>query len=190
MNVVLFFGSFNPLHIGHVAIAGHVLNEETVDLLWFVLSPQNPYKATELLAPFRERASAIQQTLDYYADSRLHLCEIEDSLPRPSYTFNTLEILADRYHEHSFSILVGGDSLVAMPKWYRGAEILSNYPILVYPRGAVQELSPAFSHYQNIHMIAAPLLDISSSYIRAGLAAGKNMKFFEAPKRPIHETAY
>lgn len=180
MRVALFFGTFDPLHVGHMAIVGHVLNMGVVEALWFVLSPHNPYKDIAQIRPFNVRAKELQQSLHYYTDERLALCDIEDTLPRPSYTMVTLEYLEAQHPDKQFYLLMGGDSLLTLPYWYRGEELMSRFPILVYPRGRVQQVPAEIATLANCQMLDAPLLDISSTYIREGKRAGKNMCFFEA----------
>ena len=182
MRVALFFGTFDPLHIGHVAIAGHILNLGVVDALWFVLSPHNPHKDITQIRSFEIRAKELEQSLRYYADPRIALCDIENKLVRPSYTILTLEYLATQHPETQFYLLIGGDSLLSLPEWYRGADILSHFPILVYPRGTVQTVPDYLAVMGNIQIVDAPLLEISSTYIREGKRAGKNMRFFEAAR--------
>ena len=182
MTVALFFGTFDPLHIGHVAIAGHVLNTCTVDALWFVLSPHNPHKAPDSISDFALRASALKATLAYYADPRLQLCEVENELPPPSYTITTLECLEQQYPDTRFAIVMGGDSLLALPTWYRSADIIARYPLWVYPRGDVQTIPSSLAGQGDIHILDAPLLHISSTYIREGRRKGFNMRFFEAAR--------
>ena len=185
MEVALFFGTFDPLHVGHVAIMGHVLNAGLVDELWLVPSPHNPLKDYGEITPYEERVAALRASLAYYADARLRLSEVEKEMPRPSYTILTLERLCALYPEHKFSLLIGGDSLETLPRWYRGTEILENYQILVYPRAEVRSLPASLSQQGNIHFLDAPLLNISATYIRAGRRAGLNMRFFEAGRKEL-----
>ncbi|MGP1460253.1 MAG: nicotinate (nicotinamide) nucleotide adenylyltransferase [Bacteroides sp.] len=182
MDIALFFGTFDPLHVGHVAIMGHLLNTGWVEELWLVPSPHNPLKEFTSITPYHERVAALRESLAYYADKRLRISEIEDDLPRPSYTIRTLTSLESLFPEHRFGLLIGGDSLVSLPRWYRGEEILARYPIWVYPRGAVQEIPQPWQEQGNIRLLEAPLLDISSTYIREGRRQGKNMIFFEAAR--------
>ncbi len=186
MRVALFFGTFDPLHIGHIAIAGHVVNMEEIDALWFVLSPHNPHKEVSRIRSFDARLTELQQSLSYYADERLALCDVEKQLPRPSYTIVTLEYLEAAHPDKQFHVLMGGDSLLSLPSWHRGEELLARFPILVYPRGEVREIPTSITHRGNIQMLDAPLLNISSTYIREGRRAGKNMRFFEAARCSGH----
>ena len=182
MRVALFFGTFDPLHIGHVAIVGHVLGMGVVNEVWFVLSPHNPKKELAHIRPFNIRAKELQQSLAYYNDERLVFCDVEDRLSRPSYTMVTLEYLVTLYPDNLFYLLIGGDSLLTLPSWYRGEELMSRFPILVYPRGEVREVPVAMRSCGTIQMVNAPLLEISSTYIREGKRVGKNMRFFEAAR--------
>ena len=182
MRVALFFGTFDPLHIGHIAIAGHVLNMGAMDALWFVLSPHNPHKDASQIRSFDARLTELQQSLAYYADARLTVCDVENQLSRPSYTIVTLEYLEVAYPNNQFYLLIGGDSLLSLPSWHRGEELLARFPILVYPRGEVREVPESIARLGNLQMLNAPLLNISSTYIREGKRAGKNMRFFEAAR--------
>lgn len=182
MEIALFFGTFDPLHVGHVAIMGHVLNMSLVEELWLVPSPHNPLKEFVAIAPYTARVAALRESLAYYADPRLRISEIEADLPLPSYTIRTLERLEVLFPEHHFWLLIGGDSLLSLPRWYRGEEIVARYPILVYPRGEVASIPSQWATGGDIRMLDAPLLNISSTYIREGKRQGKNMRFFEAPR--------
>lgn len=178
MRVALFFGSFNPLHNGHLAIAGYVLGNTDAEALWLVLSPHNPHKNEASLASFSQRADYISRVIEHVGDARLTLCSIEDSLPRPSYTWYTLRQLQRLYPEHEFSIVMGGDSLAMLRTWKRGEDILEAYPLLVYPRLGEKQPDSALLQHRNVRLLNAPQFDISSTYIRGAYAEGQNVAYY------------
>ena len=166
MRVGLFFGSFNPLHNGHLAVAGYMLESGNIDGLWFVVSPNEA------------RCSAVQRVLDAIGDTRVQLSRVELSLPTPSYTINTLDALRNRYPAYSFSIIMGGDSLRDILSWKEGKRIVEQYQLLVYPRGNMGQVPASLLTHRNVTIVPAPLFPISSTFIRNGRAEGKNMDFY------------
>lgn len=174
MKIGLYFGSFNPIHIGHLAIANYVREFTDLQQIWFVVSPQNPFKKKKsLLADFHRLEMiniAIGDSSYYKASS------IEFNLPKPSRTIDTLAYLFDKYPMHEFSLIMGSDNLVSFNKWKNYEEILKNYKIIVYPRPDAGESE--FDHHPSIQKINAPLIEISSSFIREGILSKKNMEFF------------
>ena len=132
MNIGLYFGSFNPVHIGHLIIANHILNETNLQKVWFVVSPQNPFKKSETLLNEYDRFYLVQKALE--GDDRLKASDIEFSLPKPSYTVQTLAYLAEKYPEHRFSIIMGSDGFQNLAKWKNPEVIVKNYPIFIYER--------------------------------------------------------
>src|SRR5690349_2477380 len=154
MKIGLYFGSFNPIHAGHLIIANHVLNETALDKLWFVVSPQNPFKANGLLNEYDRLHLVKLATED---DPRIKVSDIEFSLPKPSYTINTLAYLNEKYPEHEFSIIMGSDSFQNLHKWKNADVIIARYPIYVYRR-------PDFEIVNSINakltVVEAPLLQI------------------------------
>lgn len=172
MRIGLFFGSFNPIHTGHLIIANHILNETDIQKIWFVVSPQNPLKPTATLLNEYDRLYYVQKAVE--DDSRLQGSNIEFSLPKPSYTSHTLSYLADKYPTHQFSIIMGSDSFKNLPKWKNAEAITGTYPILVYRR-------PGFEVNINanelVHVLDAPLLEISSTHIRQCIKEGKSIKY-------------
>ena len=151
----LFFGSFNPIHVGHLIIANTMLQHEGIDEVWIVVSPQNPLK---------ERSSL-----------RLRVCDIEMHLPIPSYTVVTLAALAERYPDREFSLIMGSDNLATFDRWRNYQHIIENHKIYVYPRPGYDRL-PLASH-RNVTVVDVPMMDISSSFIRQQIAAKKDVRY-------------
>ena len=190
MRVGLFFGSFNPLHNGHLAVAGYMLESGNIDRLWFVVSPNNPFKDPSSMPPAEARCSAVQRVLDAIGDTRVQLSRVELSLPTPSYTINTLDALRDRYPAYSFSIIMGGDSLQDILRWKEGTRIVEQYQLLVYPRGDMGQVPASLLTHRNVTIVPAPLFPISSTFIRNGRAEGKNMDFYTplVRQQPTHDS--
>src|SRR5688572_2401979 len=130
MKIGLYFGSFNPIHSGHLIIANHVLNESSLDRVWFVVTPQNPFKITTALLNEYDRLHLVRAAIE--DDPRMRASDIEFSLPKPSYTVNTLAYLSERYPEHEFSIIMGSDSFQNLNKWKNFEVIVRNYTIYIY----------------------------------------------------------
>lgn len=181
MKIGLYFGSFNPIHIGHLIIANHLLNETPVERIWFILSPQNPFKVNHSLLNEYDRLHLLQTaTAD---DPRIKVSDIEFTLPKPSYTSVTLAHLSERYPEHEFSIIMGSDSLQNLHKWKNYEAIINNYSIYVYKR-------PEFPVENNIGAklieLDAPLLQISATGIREMIREGKSIRYM-VPEKVINE---
>ena len=176
MPIGLYFGSFNPVHIGHLIIANHVLNETGVKKIWFVLSPQNPFKPSTTLLNEYDRLHLLQKAID--GDPRMKAVDIEFSLPKPSYTAITLNYLAEKYPGEEFQVLMGSDSFQNLPKWRNAAYILKNYAILVYQRPGFDAKNTLGA---NVTILEAPLLEISATYIRKMVQAGKSIRYLVPP---------
>jgi nicotinate-nucleotide adenylyltransferase len=160
--VGLYFGSFNPVHHGHLAIADYVLKHAPIDELWFVLSPQNPLKNPDELWSNEKRFEFLKSAID--GKSKMSISTIEWDMPKPSYTINTLKKLSELYPNTEFSIIMGSDNLEKIEQWKSFEEILNTYKIWVYPRPNIQK-NPYFQH-SNVTIFDAPLMDISSTQIR------------------------
>ena len=172
MNVGLYFGSFNPIHTGHLIIASHILNESSLDRVWFVISPLNPFKNSETLLNEYDRFHLVQKAIEQ--DTRLRASDIEFSLPKPSYTSHTLTYLSEKYPTHTFSIIMGSDSFQNLGKWKNAESIIRNYPILVYKRPGF-EIDNSIG--ARIEIMKAPLLEISATHIRELIRNGKSIKY-------------
>ena len=171
MKIGLYFGSFNPIHTGHLIIANHVLNETDLQRIWFVVSPQNPFKPSSTLLNEYDRLHLVQIAVE--KDDRLKASEIEFSLPKPSYTAHTLAYLIEKYSSHQFTIIMGSDSYQNLPKWKSADTIMANYPIIIYRR-------PGFdvqNENEKAMIMDAPLLEISATYIRDCIQRGKSIKY-------------
>ena len=181
MRVGLFFGSFNPVHVGHLIVANYTVNHSDLDKIWLVVSPQNPFKKTNSLLNEYDRFHLVQTAVDDV--SSLHASNIEFLLPKPSYTIHTLAYLKEKYPEHTFSIVLGSDGLENLEKWKNSNEIISGYPLYVYPRPgyAIKSIPNA-----NITIIDAPLLSISSTLIRQLIHEGKSIRYL-VPDRVLEE---
>lgn len=172
MKIGLYFGSFNPVHTGHLIIASHILNETDLQKIWLVVSPQNPFKASATLLNEYDRFHLLQKAIE--GDSRMKASDIELNLPKPSYTAHTLAYLSERYGEHQFSIIMGSDSFQNLGKWKNAEVITKNYSILVYERPGY----PIENNLEaNITAMNAPLLQISASHIRSLLQNGKSIRY-------------
>lgn len=170
----LLFGSFNPIHMGHLMIANYFIEFTRVENLWLVISPQNPLKKSSGLLPGTERLEMVRLALQ--EDSRFMACDIEFRLPEPSYTVNTLRHLTAEYPDREFVLIIGADNLSTLSKWKDYQVLLEKYQIFVYPRPGY----PAGTNMQhpNISLQEAPLMEISASFIRESIAQGKDMRFF------------
>ena len=172
MKIGLYFGSFNPIHNGHLIIAQHVLNETNLAQVWFVVSPQNPFKIQKYLLNEYDRLHLVKLAIE--KSQQLKAVDIEFKLPKPSYTINTLTYLKEKYTQHEFSIIMGSDSLQNLDQWKNADQIIENYPIFVYTR-------PGFEvNKQNVKQlitIKAPLLEISATHIRELIQSGKSIRY-------------
>jgi nicotinate-nucleotide adenylyltransferase len=177
--VVLFFGSFNPIHIGHLAIANYMVEFTGLDELWFVVTPKNPHKKKRNLLNDYDRLELVQQAI--CNDDRLQVSDIEFFLTKPSYTVNTLAWLKDRNPNKHFRILIGSDNLESFHKWKNYEAIMENYGVVVYPRPGFDRSK--FQHHKNILIVEnAPQMDISSSFVRKAIRQGKDVRHFLPPK--------
>ncbi|HMK17004.1 MAG TPA: nicotinate (nicotinamide) nucleotide adenylyltransferase [Chitinophagaceae bacterium] len=172
MNIGLYFGSFNPIHIGHLIIANHVLNETPINKIWFIVSPQNPLKESKTLLNEFDRLHLVR--LATQDDNRLKCSDIEFNLPKPSYTSNTLAFLSEKYPEHQFSIIMGSDSYQNLDKWKNYETIINNYPVYVYKREGY-DIKKAFD--KEAVILSAPIIQISASQIREHMRSAKSIRY-------------
>ena len=172
MKIGLYFGSFNPLHIGHLIIANHVLNETDLNKIWFVVSPQNPFKSNNTLLNETHRLQLVRLAVEQ--DNRIKVSDVEFSMPRPSYTIDTLTYLKEKNPDDSFSIIMGSDSFQNLDKWKNYKMITEAHTIYVYKRNGFEINN---THGANIIELNAPLLQISATYIRELIKAGKSIKY-------------
>lgn len=174
MHIGLFFGSFNPVHIGHMALANYMLSFTDMQQVWMVVSPQNPLKTKNQLLDQNNRLLLVNLAIDDHPDIRSS--NIEFSLPVPSYTINTLAHLKEKFPGHQFSLIMGQDNLQSFSKWKNYEEILKRFHIYVYPRPGAQP--GEFDSHPNVHLTEAPLMDISSTFIRNAIRDKKDIRFF------------
>ena len=165
MRIALFFGSFNPVHTGHLILADHIAISGLVDKVWFVVSPQSPFKTEKDLAHEHDRYEMVR--LAIYDNPRLGLSDVEFHMPKPSFTIDTLLRLSEQFPQHSFSIIMGEDNLGGLPKWKNYKAILEYYPILAYPRKESKvPVPPEIANHPGIQMLDAPQLLVSASFVR------------------------
>lgn len=175
MEIGLYFGSFNPIHVGHVVIANYILETTAIDELWFVISPQNPLKEKSTLLDDYQRLRMVELAVDDFP--HLRASSVEFSLPQPSYTIQTLAHLCDKYPHHTFSLIMGGDNIQSIHKWKNYQRIIENYKIYVYPRPEFV-MPPDLEGNPNIEIVNAPLMEISSSMIREWIKQRRNVQGF------------
>lgn len=174
MKIGLFFGSFNPLHVGHLIIANHFVENSDLDRVWFVVTPQNPHKNKKTLLEDHHRLSMVRIAVDDYP--KLEASDIEFGLPQPNYTVNTLIYITEKYPQHQFSLIMGEDNLISFHKWKNYDVILENHEIYVYPRLTDKKITDAFKDHSKIHKVAAPIVQISATAIRNAIKEGKEIR--------------
>ena len=184
MKIGLYFGSFNPIHIGHLVIANHLAEHSNLDQIWFVVTPHNPFKKKSSLLDNHQRLEMVYlATKDY---PKLKQSDIEFNLPQPNYTINTLVHLQEKHQNHEFSLIMGEDNLKSFHKWKNYELILENHHIYVYPRISKGNIETQFDNHKKIHHIDAPIMELSSTFIRNAIKSGKNIQ----PMLPQHVWEY
>jgi nicotinate-nucleotide adenylyltransferase len=177
MNVGLFFGSFNPIHTGHLIIANWILNETDIEKIWLVVSPQNPFKSAQDLLHEVDRLKLVQKAIS--DDQRIEATDVEFELPRPSYTFRTLLLLKEKFPANTFSLIMGSDSFQDLRKWKNFESIVNNHKIFIFQR-------PGFEVKNNINaqieILSAPMLEISSTNIRELIKNKKSVRYLVPDK--------
>jgi len=174
MKVGLYFGTFNPIHVGHLIIANHIVENSDLDQLWMVVTPHNPLKKKSgLLADYHRLQMVHLATEDY---DKIIPSDIEFKLPQPNYTVNTLAHLQEKFPQHNFSLIMGEDNLKSLKKWKNYEFILNDYQLYVYPRISTDEVPEEFLNHPNIHKVNAPIIELSSTFIRNSIKEQKNIK--------------
>lgn len=177
MKIGLYFGSFNPVHIGHMAIANFMTCFTEINQLWFVISPQNPFKKRFTLLGDYKRRALLELAIE--GDDRFRVCDIEFRLPKPSYTVDTLMYLKELYPDYEFILIMGSDGLPSFKKWKNYRIIEENYKRYVYPRPGYPV---NLDEHPNATVVNAPLMEISSTFIRDSLKSGMDIRHFLPPK--------
>jgi len=172
MLIGLYFGTFNPIHVGHLIIANHMVENSDMNQVWFVVSPHSPFKKKNSLLNDYHRFDIVQRAIKNYTN--LRVSDIEFKMPQPSYTYKTVAMLKEKYPEHEFALIMGEDNLATLHRWKNSEILLENHKIFVYPRPA-SDIAKVTNH-KNIEVIDAPLMDISATNIRKAIKEGKNIR--------------
>lgn len=184
MKIGLYFGTFNPIHVGHLIIANHLAENSDLDQIWLVVTPQSPFKKKQSLLDNHQRLEMVYRaTKDY---TRLKPSDIEFNLPQPNYTINTLAYLQEKYPDYDFSLIMGEDNLKSFHKWKNYELILENHHIYVYPRISEGKVETQFDGHARIHHVDAPIIQLSSTFIRKSIKTGQNIR----PMLPEHVWEY
>lgn len=174
MKTGLYFGTFNPIHIGHLAIANYMIEFSEIEQLWFVVSPQSPFKQKQNMLDDYQRLELVNRAIE--GDDRLRANSVEFKLAKPSYTIDTLTYLQEENPNHQFYILMGSDNLEHFHKWKNYEQIIQQYQILVYPRPGFDENN--YEKHEHIQIVNAPNMEISSTFLRNAIKAGKDVRHF------------
>ncbi len=173
MKIGLFFGSFNPIHIGHLIVANVMVQNTDLAQIWFIVSPQNPFKKSNTLLHEFDRLNMVERAI---ADNHLFKAsDFEFHLPKPSYTIDTMAKLTDKYPQHDFKLIIGEDNLAKFPNWKNHEVLLEQYGLYVYPRPKAEPHN--YKNNAKVVFVEAPLLDISATFIRNQLAHNKTIKY-------------
>lgn len=174
MKVGLFFGSFNPIHLGHMIIANHMAEYTNLDEIWLVVSPQNPFKEKSSLLHQNHRLELIYRATEDY--EKIKPSDIEFKLSQPHYTSHTLAYLEEKYPQHEFSLILGADNLSTLHKWYNSEHLIQRYSFYVYPRIGHENMPKNLLFSQSVELVNAPIIGISASQIRKAISEGKSVR--------------
>lgn len=173
----MYFGSFNPIHTGHLIIASHVADHTDMQQVWFVVSPQNPLKPSSVLLNEYHRLHLVHLAIE--DDLRLKASEVEFKLPRPSYTIDTLTYLKEKYPQHEFAVIMGSDSFQNLPRWKNFEQLIKNYSFIIYNR-------PGFEVKDQLNarltILNAPMLELSATEIRETIREGNSIRYLVPDK--------
>ena len=184
MKIGLYFGTFNPIHVGHLTIANHLVEHSDLDQVWFVVTPLSPFKKKSSLLDNQQRLEMVYRaTKDY---TKLRPSDIEFGLNQPNYTIDTLTYLFEKFPEYEFALIMGEDNLKSFHKWKNYELILDNHNIFVYPRLSEGKMDTQFNNHPKIIKVDAPIMQLSSTFIRNEIKAGRNIK----PMLPKHVWEY
>ena len=183
MKTGLYFGSFNPIHIGHMAIANYIIEYSDLDEIWFVVSPHNPLKKKQTLLDDHHRIRLAEIAIE--GEDRFRVSDIETKLPKPSYTIDTLAYLVEKFPSAEFSLIMGGDNLLTLHKWKNAVQLVKRFPFYIYPRKEtdiqnIPELKEILS-LADITVVRAPLIEISGTFIRESIKLKKDIRHFLPP---------
>lgn len=184
MKIGLYFGTFNPIHVGHLTIANHLVEHSDLDQVWFVVTPLSPFKKKSSLLDNHQRLEMVYRaTKDY---TKLRPSDIEFGLNQPNYTIDTLTYLFEKFPEYEFALIMGEDNLKSFHKWKNYELILENHNIFVYPRVSNGKIDTQFNNHPKIIKVDAPIMQLSSTFIRNEIKTGKNIR----PMLPQHVWEY
>lgn len=175
MKVGLFFGTYNPVHVGHMVIANYMIEFTDLDQLWMIVTPQNPFKQKESMLKDYDRLHLVKLAIG--DDQNIKASDIEFGLPQPNYTSNTLAYLEEKYPDHEFVLIMGADNLRHFNKWKNSEYILQNHELYVYPRIDSEDGGELRDHEQ-VKMVDAPIMKVSSSFIRQAIHDGKSVMHY------------
>lgn len=184
MKIGLYFGTYNPIHVGHLIIANHMVDYTDLDQVWLVVTPQNPLKNKNTLLEDYHRLAIVRIAIE--DNDKLKASDIEFSLPKPSYTSETLTYIQEKFPKHKFSLIMGEDNLRTFHKWKNHEEIINNHPIYVYPRALTEQerdtndnlgINNGFDKHENVTFCDAPVMKVSSSFIRKAIKDKKDVQY-------------
>lgn len=182
-NIGLYFGTFNPIHIGHLAIANYLIENSNLDEIWMVVTPHNPHKKKSTLLEDYQRLHMVHiSTEEYY---KIKASNVEFNLPQPNYTVNTLAHLTEKHPNYEFTLIMGEDNLKSLHKWKNYQVILDHYHIIVYPRISHGDIPTNLLNHDSVTRIEAPIMEISSTMLRNSIKEGKDLRYFMHHK--VHE---
>lgn len=184
MKIGLYFGTFNPIHVGHLTIANHMAEYSDLDQVWFVVTPHSPFKKKSSLLDNHHRYQMVDRAVEDYPN--LRASDIEFNLPQPNYTINTLVYLEEKYPDYEFALIMGEDNLKSFHKWKNYEGILERHHIYVYPRISEGQRETHFDNHPKVHKVEAPIMELSSTFIRNAIKEGKNIR----PMLPEHVWSY
>ncbi|CAL2086744.1 nicotinate (nicotinamide) nucleotide adenylyltransferase [Tenacibaculum sp. 190524A05c] len=173
-NIGLYFGTFNPIHIGHLIIANHLVENSDLDEIWMVVTPHNPFKKKSSLLDNHHRFEMVYKATEDY--DKISPSDIEFKLPQPNYTVHTLAHISEKYPSYNFNLIMGEDNLKSLHKWKNYETILEHHNVYVYPRISEGVVETQFDNHPKIHRVNAPIVEISSTMVRNAIKEGKNIK--------------
>lgn len=174
----LYFGSFNPIHNGHLMLANYLVENGGIDCLWFVISPQNPFKKKDSLLADYHRLELVRLAIDDFP--KFQASDIEFSMPKPSYTINTLCYLSEKYPNREFYLIMGGDNIEGFYRWKNSDQILDHYNIIVFPRNGYN--ANQYLNHPHVHIVETPIIEVSSTFIRESISKGQDVRYFMPQK--------